>query len=395
MSFKISTIKEIFTLTVDELGKIFADGGVMLLLFGATLIYPLIYSLAYQPEVLIDTPVAIVDEDNSALSREFFRMVDATAEVSVFTKEMNLGKAKQRFFAGHVAGVLVIPSNFSKCLAKGEQASVSVYADASYMMLYKQVYAATAVVSQTLGKKIEVKKRMMQGVPLDNAVKQSNPVAFSARGLYNPTSGYGSYAMPAILVLILQQTLLIGIGMRGGTARELGAQHFLLPLKASRKGVLRIIVAKTIAYTSLYIPISFYLFVVVFWMFGLPMAGIPADLFVLVLPLILSSVMLGFLFTTFFRNRENSIVFLLFTSVPLIFLSGFSWPVESFPFGFKFLSMLFPSTPGIKGLLKIQVMGGNWQSALPEIAILWTMAICLFFINWAVVRYKMIHSPKN
>lgn len=392
MTFNLSTIKEVFSLTVDELTKIFTDGGVMLLLFGATLVYPLIYSFTYQPEVLTDAPVAIVDGDNSALSREFIRMVDATPEVSVYSKYMNLEEANTRFYAGDVAGIVVVSNDFSENIAHGQQAMVSVYADASYMMLYKQVYTATVMASQTLGKKIEVKKRLMQGVPMQSAVNQSNPIAFSARGLYNPTGGYGSYAMPAILVLILQQTLLLGIGMRGGTARELGAQHYLLPLKASRKGALRIIFAKALAYTLLYIPISLYLFVIVFRVFGFPMAGNPADLFVLVFPLILASVMLGFLFTTFFRNRENSIMFLLFTSVPLVFLSGFSWPVESFPFGFKFLAALFPSTHGIQGLLKIQVMGGSWQTAWPEIATLWIMTVILFVVNWGIVRYKMRHE---
>jgi len=392
MSLKFNTLKEIYSLVVDELTKIFTDGGVMLLLFGATIIYPLLYSITYQPEVLTDAPIAIIDEDNSALSRNFIRMMDATPEVSIYSAPMDISDAQNMFYSGDVAGILLIPEDFSQSISKGIQAHVSVYADASYMMLYKQVYTATIMASQTLGKQIEVKKRMMKGTPREAAIKQSSPIGFSARGLYNPSGGYGSYAMPAILVLVLQQTLLLGIGMRGGTARELGAQHFLLPVKASRKGVLRIIIAKTLAYLLLYIPISFYLFVVVFQIFSFPMAGSPADMFVLVMPLILASILLGFLFTTLFKNRENSIIFLLFTSVPLVFLSGFSWPMESFPFGFRFLAYLFPSTPGIQGILKINVMGGTWHNALPEIATLWVMTVVLFLANWIIVRIKMVRD---
>jgi ABC-2 type transport system permease protein len=369
MSLKFNTLKEIYSLVVDELTKIFTDGGVMLLLFGATIIYPLLYSITYQPEVLTDAPIAIIDEDNSALSRNFIRMMDATPEVSIYSAAMDISDAQNMFYSGDVAGILLIPEDFSQSISKGIQAHVSVYADASYMMLYKQVYTATIMASQTLGKQIEVKKRMMKGTPREAAIKQSSPIGFSARGLYNPSGGYGSYAMPAILVLVLQQTLLLGIGMRGGTARELGAQHFLLPVKASRKGVLRIIIAKTLAYLLLYIPISFY-----------------------VMPLILASILLGFLFTTLFKNRENSIIFLLFTSVPLVFLSGFSWPMESFPFGFRFLAYLFPSTPGIQGILKINVMGGTWHNALPEIATLWVMTVVLFLANWIIVRIKMVRD---
>ncbi|MDA3865932.1 MAG: ABC transporter permease [Salinivirgaceae bacterium] len=389
MSTIKNTILEILSICIDELRNIFKDGGVMLLLFGATLIYPLIYSLAYHPEVLRDAPIAVIDNNNSQISRELTRMIDASAEVNVDYKPTSLLEAKQLFYKGDIAGIVAIPENFLKNISSGKQAYLSVYADASYMMLYKQVYTASATATITLGKKIEIKKRMMQGTPKEAAIKQSSPINFEARGLFNPIGGYSTYAMPAILVLILQQTLLLGIGMRGGTARELGARHFLLPKMASGEGGLRIIFGKTLAYSILYIPISFYLFVVVFSWFDFPMAGKLSHLFMLMIPLILSSIMLGLVFTTLFRNRENSMIFLLFTSVPLIFLSGFSWPVESFPIGFQFLANLFPSTPGIIGVLKISIMGGSWQTAMPQITQLWLMAIVFFIINWIIVRVKM------
>jgi len=177
--------------------------------------------------------------------------------------------------------------------------------------------------------------------------------------------------------------------MRGGTDRELGAPHYLLPKKASLRGALRIIFSKTMAYLLLYIPISFYLFVVIMRWFQFPQAGNSFDLFIFSIPLILASIMLGFLFTTFFKNRENSMIFLLFTSVPLIFLSGFSWPVESFPLGFEALSHLFPSSAGITGLLKISVMGGDIRTAMPQFLELWIMVFALFIINWIIVRVKM------
>ncbi|ALO14553.1 Inner membrane transport permease YbhR [Salinivirga cyanobacteriivorans] len=389
MNYIKSALKEILQLCGGELRKIFTDGGVMLLLFGATLIYPLIYSFTYAPEVLQETPVALVNQNDSKHTRELKRMLDATAEIDITMETGSLQEAELSFYEGDVAGIILIPENFTSNLYQKEAAHLAVYADASYMMLYKQVYQAAAFTSQTLGKKIEVKKRLAKGTPTEAAIKKSNPVAFESHGLFNPQGGYGSYAMPAILVLVLQQTLLLGIGMRGGTDRELGAKHYLLPQKASLSGALRIIFGKTLAYLLLYIPISFYLFVVVMRWFHFPQAGDPSDLFILSIPLTLASIMLGFLFTTFFKNRENSMIFLLFTSVPLIFLSGFSWPVESFPFGFEALSHLFPSSAGIQGLLKISVMGGTIKTAMPEFIELWTMVIAFFIINWIIVRVKM------
>lgn len=389
MNYYTKAIKEVLVLCVDEWKKIFTDGGVILLLFGATLIYPLIYSFTYQTEVLTETPIAIINHNNTKLSRDLIRMIDATPEVEVAIDAQNMQEAERLFYKGDVAGIVLIPKDFTEAIYKKETSSIAVYSDASYMLLYKQVYKAVSMTSQILGKQIEVKQKLLSGVPTDIAVKQVNPVQLRSEALYNPHSGYGSYVMPAILVLILQQTLLLGIGMRGGTDRELGAQHYLIPLNASKKGVLRIFAAKTLAYFLLYIPISFYLLVLIMRWFGLPQAGNTFDILMVAIPLILSCIMLGLLFTSFFRNRENSMIFLLFTSVPLVFLSGFSWPVEAFPFGFEAISHLFPSTAGIKAFINISVMGGDIHTAKNEILELWLMFFVLFVVNWILIEKKI------
>ena len=157
MNYIKSSLQEILKITGDELRKIFTDGGVMLLLFGATLIYPLIYSLTYHPEVLEETPIAVINKNNSKSSREFQRMLNATPEVKITAEPGNLQEAKQLFYKGEVAGIIFIPDNFTEKLYKNETAHISVYADASYMMLYKQVYQAAMQTSQTLGKKLKSK----------------------------------------------------------------------------------------------------------------------------------------------------------------------------------------------------------------------------------------------
>ena len=388
MNYIKSVLSETGRICVDELKRIFSDGGVMLLLFGATLIYPLIYSFSYTPEVPRDIPVALVNLDGSKNSRELKRMIDATSEVEINTEPESLESAEQQFYSGAVKGVILIPEHFSEHLLSGEQAHLAVYADASYMMFYKQVYQAALYASGTLGKKVEIKRRMLHGTPEEAAISRANPIDFQSHALYNPLGGYGSYALPAVLVLILQQTLLMGIGMRAGTAREMGAVHYLVPKMASRQGALRILFGKFLAYLLLYIPIGYYLLVLVMRWFSFPQAGEINQLFWLALPLTIAAIMLGILLTNFFKNRENSMIFLLFTSIPLVFLSGFSWPVEAFPPGLQLLGHLFPSTPGIVGFYKISVMGGDFSTIIPEVTELWVMALVFFIINWIVIRIK-------
>ncbi len=58
--------------------------------------------------------------------------------------------------------------------------------------------------------------RLESGVSSKQAEALSNPVSISVRNMYNPYLGYATFIMPAILMVIIQQTLLIGIGMVGG-----------------------------------------------------------------------------------------------------------------------------------------------------------------------------------
>lgn len=384
---KISALREMFIIWREEYGKIFTDSGVLLLFLGATLIYPLVYSGAYAPEVLTDTPVAVVDQDNSSSSRSFIRMVDATQQVAVTMETGDLPQARQAFYDGQVQGVLVIPEDFTRDVMRGEQAHVSVFCDGSYFMHYKQVYQGVATSLGTMNAGVQVKRLMASGMPQEAALNMAQQVEFSSYPLYNPAGGYGSYAMPALLILILQQTLLMGIGMLGGTDREQKAFHYLAPFAARRGGAARIVLGKAGAYFSVYFIIAFYMLVGVMRWFGFPQQGDPLYVLAFIIPFLLSVCFLGLFLATFFKNREVSMIVLLFTSIPLVFLTGFSWPWESFPLGFKWLAQMAPSTHAVRGFLKINQMGTTLQQASGEWFYLWLLTAVFFVLAvWRMQR---------
>ena len=99
-------ISDFILVTKSEFRKIFTDAGVMILLFGATILYPLIYSIAYNNETLTDLPVAVVDMDNSLLSRKLIRMADATQQVKTIRGIIDLNEARAQMQAGKVQGIL-------------------------------------------------------------------------------------------------------------------------------------------------------------------------------------------------------------------------------------------------------------------------------------------------
>ncbi len=373
---------------LNEYRNIFRDTGVMLIFFGAFLMYPIWYPYAYKNEVVRDVPVAVVDHDNSEMSRQLIRMIDATELIRIETKPMNLTEAKNDFFKDKVNGVILIPAGFNKNILRGEQACVSAFCDASYFLLYRQVLKGVKLAAGTLSAGIELKRLTAGGMPEKQAMSTIQPMKVISNILFNPSSGYSTYVMPAIFIILLQQTLLIGIGILGGTARENRQYHFFVPEGTKTERVISLVLGKGAAYFSLYISHSVYLFVILFRVFGFAQRGSVFTLSLFLLSYLACVISLGMALSAFFRNRELSIMFVAVTSIPFFLLGGLSWPTESIPSFINYIGFLVPSTVGVEGILRISQMGAPLKDVMDVMVSLWGLTV--FYLVFAVLYYRHI-----
>ncbi|MBP6429507.1 MAG: ABC transporter permease, partial [Bacteroidales bacterium] len=323
--------KDLFHIIGKELYNIFTDKGVLLVFIVACVVYPLVCGYIYNKELMYDMPIAVVDNSNSTLSRNYLRSVDATPEVKIEHWCSSLQEAKDLQKQSKVHGIVFIPSDFSQNINREEQATISVYNDMTSFFWYRNMALATNFTVQEMGKEIQVQRMVEGGKNIEDAKRLSEPFEAVQHVLYNP-GGYPSFILPIVLILILQQTLLIGIGMLAGTATERHQLHTLIPRDAHYRGLLRIIFGRGLAFFITYIPITVYMLVVVPKIFNLPqlMPSI-SSIFLFITPFLLSVIFLGMSISVFFKNRENSIPFYLFMSLPFVFLSGISWPREAMP----------------------------------------------------------------
>ena len=229
---------------VDELKTISKDKGALLILFFAVLTYPLIYSLAYKNNVVRNIPVTIVDLDKTTSSRQMVRMIGATKEMTVAQEVGSMPEARQLFWDGNSKGVILIPEDFEKNLLKGYQTSISVYCDASYFLIYKETLGGTIQATGTLSAGVEIKRLLSAGNGEEQAVLQRDQMPSRFYMLYNPAGSYGSYVMPGMILIILQQTLLIGIGMIGGAGKERRNNRLVSPGVRVRQGMFSVVFGK-------------------------------------------------------------------------------------------------------------------------------------------------------
>ncbi|MBS2099642.1 ABC transporter permease [Carboxylicivirga linearis] len=393
MNSILDKLKQIIYFASQELLNIVKDSGVVLIFFVATLLYPALYAFVYQKEAIDALPVAVIDDDNTQTSRKLVTMLDASSDISVTEKINDFQQAEQLFLNKKIYGIITIDNDFEKQVLKGEQAHLGVYCDGSYIMHYKTVLTAATKTGLTFGAGVQAKKLLMKGTPKSQLMAQISPVNLVSKPLFNATGGYGTYLMPPIMVLVIQQLLLIGIGMIGGTHRENNGGKYIISQEIKERGWDNWFLGRALSYFIIFMLVTYYLFVLTFKWFEFPIHGNPSDVLILMTPMVLASIFLAMWLSTYFYFRVQSMMLFLFSSFIFLFLSGISWPVEAFPPFFKWLSQLLPSTQGIQGIMKIQIFGANLSEVQNHITALW--ALTVVFFTGSGLRFWQLSTKKQ
>jgi ABC-type multidrug transport system, permease component len=386
-----SNIKDTFDIFVNEMKMISHDRGVVVIFILAVLAYPLLYSLVYKNETLINLPVAVVDNSRSHESTELIRHLNATPEVDVFSTYTTLHDAQQAFNQRLVNGVIYIPENFGKNINTGQKANISVYCDMSSFLYYRTVLQATNHVVLDMGKDIQIKRLGEQGITGESTKIVTEPVPYNDVVLYNETAGYASFLVPAVLVLILYQTLFFGITILAGTAREENRFHALVSSSVHKGKTLRVVLGKSAAYFIIYLAWSIYVLKVIPQLFSLPHLGDSIDIIGLVIPFLLASIFFAMTISTFLPNRETGMLVFGIFSLILLFLGGVSWPYYNMNGFWKAFGWIFPSTHGIQGYIKINTLGADIQTISKEYHTLWLQALiylllCVWAYHWQIKK---------
>ena len=376
-----------------EIRSSVTDEGVLIFCILVPLLYPLIYSWAYTNEVTRDVPIAVVDFSNSHQSRQFIRAVDAAADTKVAYRCNSLQEAKQLVSRQAVHGILYFPADFSTRLHRAEPSHVSVYCDMSLMLTYKAIFQTVQTVASHLNTQIQLQQSGGY-TDRDNEVA-AQALAFDEVQIFNSTGGYGNAIIPGVLMLIIQQTLLLGIGLAAGTARENNRYKDLVPISRHYNGIFRIVLGKSMAYVMVYAVMAAYLTLAVPKFFGFTSIVQPAALFGLLVPYVLACIFFGMTVSCIVRYRENVMLLVVFMSIPLLFVTGISWPQHNIPGVWQGVAWLFPSTFGVRGFLRISSMGATLSDIQTEYQALWIQVTAYFFLTCLVYRYQIIYTRRH
>lgn len=354
---------------IAVLRGLLGDSSARMTMIAGILIYSVLYPQPFVGEVVRDVPIVAIDQDNSTSSRAFLRQIDATDLVAIVSAVPDMDAARDAFFRREVYGIVIIPAGFEKDLLAGRPAPVAAFGDGSYLLVYSNVISAVTNVARSMGVAVNHARLTATGMDAGQASAALAPVTVTSIPVFNPQGGYASYVVPASFVLILQQTLLMGIGLlHAGRRLPTGLRIWATPVAYIG------LYLTWVAFTQLLLPLFY----------GIPSTGDLGTLLLIALPFLCACTAMGFVLALIIPWREGVVFFLVVMGLPLFFLSGIAWPIESIPEHLRALSLLVPSTSAIPAFVAVNQMGATPQDIAGAVQLQVALAFGYAFLAFMI-----------
>jgi ABC-2 type transport system permease protein len=352
-----------------EWRRMLATRGAFSLMVLAPLIYGAFYPQPYLTEILRKVPIAVVDNDLSELSRSIVETLDASGAVSVAVRANTLADARLALDRGEAFAAVGIPPGTQRDVLKGTSVHVPIYADATYLFVFRSTASGIAVAISTLSSELAAGGARTDSGLVKATLAASSPAEILLQPIFNPVGGYASYVVPAAFVLILQQTLLMA-----------SAMLTVLWLPQAGGGAFPSVLGRGIAHLTIYLPALALYFIILPRFYGFSALGQPLQLFVLAALFILATSFMGQTVGAWFTRPETPMLIFLATSLPQFFMTGFAWPREAIPGPVLAAGYIFPSDLAIDGIVRIGQLGASLGEVAQDWRGLWLLAIVYFVL---------------
>lgn len=377
---------DISSVAVNEFRTISGSFAIVLVLMGGIFMYGLLYNYMYAPDVVRNVPVVVVDNSKTELSREYIRLLNATPGVDVIATGEDYKEAQELMKMDEAAGILYLPYDFTDRVSRGDESIFIMYETTSAFLYYLAIQEASA--GSMLALNDRYRPEMVVFLPSQDAANLSvaKPINVAGTALYNYTEGYGTYLIPAVLIVIMFQTLLMVIGMVSGEERQ---YRLLQNYRPSLRQAIKIVTGKTFVYLVLYTVFSLFLLGLIPLIFDLPAIGNAWNIIMLLIPFLLAGSFFGLSASVFFTDSDAPLLMIAFFSVGLIFLSGVSYPLELMPWYWKLSHYLIPAAPATLAYVKLNSMGASMAEIHAEYITLWIQCAVYFVLACLVYRYNI------
>ena len=383
-------MKTIIQIISDEFKAIGTNIPILIVLILGNVGYGFLYNLLYNKNLYREAPIAVVDMSQSDLSRHFIDYIDATQEVKIIAKTQNFDEAKMMLIKRDIVGFLYIPQELKDEIMKGKQVQCVVYGSTLSFLNYLDIYEAVNFASLDINS--ELLPEMIESLNMIDVLFLANDKAVNIvnEPLYNTSEGYGTYLIPPVMVIIIFQTLMLTVAMRCGGEKTTRPHDYKT---TSLGGSIKIILGKAFTNVMIYSVFAIFFLGLLPLLFHLPHLGDSLDIIIMMIPYLFASVFFCLSLSPFYTDGDMPLFIIVFMSVPLVFLSGISYPLELMPWHWKIFHYLIPVAPATLAFVKLDCMGGDLSNIRPELINLWLQCFAYFII--AVFARKLKNETES
>ena len=385
-------LNDILRITRYEYQSILHSLPILVVLGGGIFLYGMLYNYMYSPNVLREIPVVVVDESQTPLSRHYIRLLDATPQVRVQGVITQMPEARKRMKETEVAGILSLPADFDAKVGRGEEAVFVSFNNTMAFLSYAALKEAFSGAMLALDDSVRPYQMVFLNPNVVQPVINTPSIQVQGNALYNETGGYATYLIPAVLMVIIFQTMFMAISMRCGKENEQRMRPLLGVIRhdSSRGIAINIVIGKSAVYVGFYALFSIFLLGLLPLVFDLPHLASPLLLIQLMIPYLFATAFFGLACSPFCKDSDAPLLLIAFFSVGLLFLSGIAWPLELMPWPWRLLHCLLPAPVGVLAFVKATSMGADISDISREKMLLWGQC-AVYFIVACWVYQRRIH----
>jgi ABC-2 type transport system permease protein len=347
----------------------------------------------YQQRVIVDLPIAIVDQDNSQLSHTLIRSLDATRSLKVRNHYQSVDDIRESMLRGEIQGGVFIPANLESDIKHGKSVRIIVYKNTANLIIGNLILKDALTTIRTISAGIQLKRQRAKGLSYNNAMAQVNPIRVETSTLYNPAYNYINFLIPGLLAVMLQMIAVIAIAY--SFASEFKEGNWATMLRLSRNSIWKILVGKSLPHLMLNAITALALIGVLFPLFGVPLHGPFGLIYGFLILMLAAACAIGVMIAAIFKDLMLSSEAAVFLTTPAFIFSGYTFPVEAMPKIHQLYAELLPSTHFMNGFIKLYQMGVPPRVVAGETLSLLAFIVIPLGIAWAVLKFYKVNPNQK
>ena len=373
-----------------ELKRIWHFKPYLLILTILPLLSILLFIAIFSKGMPTDLPIAVVDNDNTPLSRKVINMIEASPETAVRYKVTSSYEGERLIRQGAAGAMVIIPANFERDILGMTPTSIGVYISGANILENGLTSKGlqTTITTFSTGLKIQILSK--QGISENQAIAQAIPIRLDRHILFNPYTNYSYYLLPSFMpMMILIFTVLSTIFAIGSELKYSTAGEWLSTAQGSISVALAGKLTPTLAFMTVMAAV---MFILLFEFIGVPLQGNIWILIVSCFMFILSYIAVAIFIIAITADMRLAMSLGGGYSVMAFSLSGLTFPAMAMHKTMQWFGHLFPFTYFTEIIIDQALRGAPIGNSLTQLSY---MMIFLLLPLTTAHRLKRIINDKK